>query len=74
MSEIRLLPKPKSKIKRGLVLALGVLLIGVIAVMSYIFYDSIFRNKELALTAWAITQGVTNALLSPAKILMLFKA
>lgn len=74
MSEIATLPQPKSKTRRLVVLLLGGLIIGILGILSYLLYEKIFHNREIALTAWAITQGVANTLLSPGKILGIFKA
>ena len=40
----------------------------------YCFYGDIFHSEEVKLTAWAVTQGVVNVLLSPARMLIIFKA
>ena len=74
MSEIKLLPKAKSKIRRCLVLLLGGLFMVVFSVALYRLYGNIFYNEEMKLTALAITQGVVNVLLSPAKIISIFRA
>ncbi|QKG29202.1 hypothetical protein [Campylobacter sp. RM16187] len=74
MSEIKLLPEPKSKFRRWLVLALGAVFIILFSIAAYSFYERLFYNKDIALTAWAVTQGVINVLLSPAKLLTIFKA
>ena len=71
MSEIKLLPKAKSKIRRCLALLLGGLFM---VVFSIVLYGNIFYNEEMKLTALAITQGVVNVLLSPAKIISIFRA
>ena len=72
MSEIKLLPKAKSKIRRCLVLLLGGLFM--VSIALYCLYGNIFFNEEMKLTALAITQGVVNVLLSPAKIISIFRA
>ena len=74
MSEIKLLPKPKNKLKRWLVLALGCLFMIAFSVAVYRLYGNIFHSEDIKLTVWAATQGVINVLLSPAKWLAMFKA
>jgi hypothetical protein len=74
MSEIKLLPKPKNKLKRWLVLVLGGLFMIAFSATLYCFYGDIFHSEEVKLTAWAVTQGVVNVLLSPARMLIIFKA
>lgn len=74
MSEIKLLPKAKSKFKRCLVLGLGGLFMIVFSVTVYRLYGNVFHSEDIKLTVWAITQGVINVLLSPAKWLTIFKA
>nr|DAS02201.1 MAG TPA: hypothetical protein [Caudoviricetes sp.] len=74
MSEIKLLPKAKSKFKRCLVLVLGGLLMIAFSVAVYRLYGNVFHSEEIKLTVWAVTQGVINVLLSPAKWLAMFKA
>ena len=74
MSEIKLLPKAKSKFKRCLVLGLGGLFMILFSVTIYRLYGNVFHSEDIKLTVWAITQGVINVLLSPAKWLTIFKA
>jgi len=72
--KMSVLPKPKSKFKRCLVLALSGIFIMVFSIKAYGFFECVFYNKDLALTAWAVTQGVVNVLLSPSKMLSIFRA
>jgi hypothetical protein len=74
MSEIKLLPKAKSKFKRFLALTLGGLFMIAFSVAVYRLYGNIFHSEDIKLTVWAATQGVINVLLSPAKWLAIFKA
>ena len=74
MSEIKLLPKAKSKFKRFLALALGGLFMIAFSVAVYRLYGNIFHSEDIKRTVWAATQGVINVLLSPAKWLAIFKA
>ena len=74
MSEIKLLPKAKSKFKRCLVLGLGGVFMIAFSVAVYRLYGNVFHSEDIKLTVWAVTQGVINVLLSPAKWLAMFKA
>ena len=44
------------------------------SVAVYCFYGNVFYSEEVKLTAWAATQGVVNVLLSPARMLVIFRA
>jgi hypothetical protein len=45
-----------------------------IAYWSYGAFNANIANREVAMTLWSITQGIINAILSPARVLTLFKA
>lgn len=45
-----------------------------IAYWSYGAFNTNIANREVAMTLWSITQGIINAILSPARVLTLFKA
>lgn len=62
------------KLKRVLVLLFGGAVVLVFSILSYVVYEYIFHNKEILMTAWAVTLGVFNAFFSPAKFLTIFRA
>lgn len=70
---IKGLPRPKSMLKRIIVLVLGGVFIGVCGYGLFCLYDRMFSSMETALMVWAITQGVINAIISPAKLLTVFR-
>lgn len=63
----------KLNLKRAAVLLFGGLLVALFSVLCYCAYKYIFYSQDIALTAWAVTLGVFNALLSPAKFLAMFR-
>lgn len=58
--------------KVSILSCVAVAILGV-AYWSYGAFNSHIANREIAMTLWSITQGIINAILSPARVLTLFK-
>ncbi|AQW85483.1 hypothetical protein CPIN18021_1096 [Campylobacter pinnipediorum subsp. caledonicus] len=59
--------------KKAFILLAGAIAVFALSIFSYTFYEWLFYNKDIAMTAWALTIGVFNGFFSPARLLSIFR-